>query len=280
MLAFTLVELLVVIAIITILMALLLPALGAAKGQAQTVVCASGEKQIGLAMGMYSNEYNQYVVPFAQFWNGTWLGQPYNPTPSSSTSTDRPNSQNNPPGWQRWFHLLRPYTNTYNIFNCPTMTQDVIRWPGQSGWNTACIDYAGQYGRPGWVYPGNSGVGVSCNLGVVPVSWQWGPTTDGNYAGWTSHAMQLQTLMDLYANNYPSYGTPFFLMDGVDRTLNPTDSNSGTNKDFHYVHSGNSANVLFFDGHAERHVKQDFAGGTPTIPKIGGTFYWMVGVTK
>ncbi len=61
---FTLVELLVVIAIIAILASLLLPVLARTKLKATQATCLSNQKQLILAMLMFSSENDDQIVPF------------------------------------------------------------------------------------------------------------------------------------------------------------------------------------------------------------------------
>src|SRR5437879_7928003 len=82
--ALTLIELLYVIAIIAILAAILFPVFAQAREKARQTMCLSNHKQIGTAMTMYAQDYDEqftplYIVYSNPFFEPLWphLLQPY-----------------------------------------------------------------------------------------------------------------------------------------------------------------------------------------------------------
>jgi len=114
---FTLIELLVVIAIIAILAAILFPVFSRAREQARKAACLSNAKQIGTALMMYAQDWDE-TLPF---WR----------TPCHGDA-------NYPPGGLYWTEQIYPYVKNWDIFKCPSAAQTNGEWmancyPGQRG---------------------------------------------------------------------------------------------------------------------------------------------------
>ena len=111
--AFTLIELLVVIAIIAILAAILFPVFAQAKAAAKSTVCLSNDKQLGLALQLYVNDYDD-VMFFRSGWAYSRSGNTKILGPGDS------------PNHYRWWNLLMPYVKSNNIMQCPDDGQPTL----------------------------------------------------------------------------------------------------------------------------------------------------------
>src|SRR5580704_11345405 len=106
--AFTLIELLVVIAIIAILAAILFPVFSQAKESAKRTSCLNNDKQQGLALYMYLNDFDDNL-PMANY--------PNNPGNVASAFSYRASKTEYVA--LNWADLIQPYSKNYGIFKCP-----------------------------------------------------------------------------------------------------------------------------------------------------------------
>jgi len=113
---FTLIELLVVISIIAVLMAIMMPALRKAKEQALAVVDSSQQKDIGLALNLYTQDWKG-ALPRA-YWDETVKGSNYTRLPYKL---------------QPYYDLkvTTSFTWDYKMFVCPGQPKELFGDKGQ-----------------------------------------------------------------------------------------------------------------------------------------------------
>src|SRR5437773_5651213 len=111
--AFTLVELLVVIAIIGVLVALLLPAVQAAREAARRSQCMNNLRQIGLALHTYHDTFRVFPPSYLTVPGG-----------SPNMGKPDPDSGDAGPGWTALILILPQIEqgNLYNSFDLNTPT--------------------------------------------------------------------------------------------------------------------------------------------------------------
>ena len=246
--AFTLIELLVVIAIIAILAAILFPVFAQAREKARQTSCLSNEKQLGLAVLSYAQDYDEtypQAVVNANMYAGT--------APS------------------HWQQMIVPYVKADGVFACPD-DPTAGGYESTATWKGLITSYAanGYFGYPGFsgytaALLGPMGVPALIATQNPPVmAFATVKRPADSILLFERHSQDMgkvagRTPGDSFSNNYTNYG-PGAVVAGVswysDGPLIPDGSRTeapypkGKNGGVSAPHS-TFANFLFCDGHVK-----------------------------
>lgn len=167
---FSLIELLVVMAIVSLLIALLLPALGRARDAANIVVCAANQQQIGLSYQMFIYDHNDQF-PTMSNWAPIIGKRGTSPRYASSSHgpEDRP---------------LNAYMSSLDIAECPSDLGDSYYTDSDNCFIEYGTSYLPQWNsnafRTRWVI-GNGSTTISMKLSemvsptnkIIQGDWPW-----------------------------------------------------------------------------------------------------------
>jgi prepilin-type N-terminal cleavage/methylation domain-containing protein/prepilin-type processing-associated H-X9-DG protein len=245
---FTLIELLVVIAIIAILAAILFPVFAQAREKARATTCLSNNKQIGLSILMYVEDYDE-SLPLSMVLGGI---DPNHPAVDANGNSLQ---------WT-FSGLLQPYVKNRPIFLCPSNPRKQYR-AGQA--------YA-QYGPDPYfdeVPVPDDGVhststSYSLNLDAGFNGFYYGPSVAGTATGLLSLAAGAGT------GALASLDKPAQFIGMVERS--PEDAGWAIVR-FWWIYSADAsfakphndrANFTFLDGHAKNYKWKQTYGGIGT----------------
>lgn len=155
--AFTLIELLVVISIIALLIAILLPALGAARRSAKLTQCASGMQQVGVGANAYAADNDGELPKTVSAFNpAAPVRHPYETRIATSIHYNSADKDSSIAAlWDGG------YIETPEVFYCPSQTSEKLVFSYNK-------DSTGQWG-------------LNPNTFALRVAYMWNPN-DGNNA--------------------------------------------------------------------------------------------------
>lgn len=234
-LGFTLVELLVVIAIVSVMVALLMPAIKRVRAAAKTTFCLSSERQLGAALMTYAS-YSRGVI--AMSYSGP------------STVTWWPSFIAGDPG------LAPVVAGPYRSAGYPK--------PGQYGGTAVRCPMNGKWQGGGFSGPSYGLVNTGGSVGKFKTPFRQTDGTTWSFSGYRLAVVRSASLQMLATDsgvgsvfagsamaNFKEFPYPGFY---VDDGPGGNGGNRGGCLDRAWMaHPNNSINILFFDGHAENY---------------------------
>jgi prepilin-type N-terminal cleavage/methylation domain-containing protein/prepilin-type processing-associated H-X9-DG protein len=247
--AFTLIELLVVIAIIAILAAILFPVFASAREKARQTSCLSNQKNIGLAILQYTQDYDE-SFPLAAWSNGF-----------------------------SWDRIILPYigqgdvrNGNQGIFVCPSDAVEP-RFPGRvkrSYALTGSWEWQG-IGRPNEVHAAKLWKRDGGTRGIPNATLAEVPAPAGTLMIVESHTNMNQTQENNWITNFkPAGGAP------GQEAQNQRHHDLSLNKDIKPPHSG-GWNYTFVDGHS-KWFRPEQTADTNSGDLLFGTADWPYGM--
>lgn len=225
---FTLIELLIVIAIIAILASMLMPALKKARDSAKGISCANNLKQIGLGLGSYMGDYNDYFPNLGVLaFSNTKTGSVWDPS---------------------------EYVPKYHVFNCPA---DPLKrlWGGFPGSSAQKCSYGYNYYLTGnkTFNPTNTGGSWPSGSDKKPLKMNVVLNSRMGASG-IAYGMELWRCDSIwYSGDTPYAG----LAAGKSTAYTGTTLDTRTDGEYYYLH-GKGGNYLWCDGHVSNLTISDF----------------------
>ncbi len=228
---FTLIELLVVIAIIAILAAILFPVFAQAREKARQTMCLSNARQMGIAVNMYLQDWDETLPTVRMMWGDHTTGQ-------------------------SWIDLVQPYVKTRLLHRCPSDNspawQDNPPRVTSYGFNAYFDPYHPPHGSPMAPRPVTlAGVGL-------PAQCIWSAELAERNSR-TGMLIKADHFMPMYWGDPPRVVDPMRNDMLWDRSARIPTTLAITR------HSG-GANYVFVDGHAKWHKFEQTWQQTPGQP--------------
>jgi prepilin-type N-terminal cleavage/methylation domain-containing protein/prepilin-type processing-associated H-X9-DG protein len=277
---FTLIELLVVIAIIAILAAILFPVFAQAREKARAISCLSNLKQIGVAVTMYTQDFDETEPNAYNKW-GTMAG---------------------------WACEVFPYVKSVGAFACPDDTNIGNQSVGEVKSTSFGINT--NFGVNPWPNPATVPMGITLSKFSAPAStvmlfevsnahyvditapfgpggptgsnWSGYGNWDGFYNGMSPSGNGMGNPTGDPQGSNSGSGAPGFLKYATGVMVNSYAGTIGTNSSFdsQFGRHTNGSNFLMSDTHAKfLHPSQVSAGQNSDLDTWGGLcgYVWSAG---